>query len=127
MKRILIIDDDPDIVELIKKRLEANDYKVETSEEGFSGLEAIRRNPPDLIILDVMMPKLDGFHLCRMVKFDERFGHIPIILLTARHKKEDKQIGEEVNADVYITKPFDSDQLLLAVKKLLESGAEEAK
>ncbi len=119
-KRILVIDDEEDINMVVCSRLEASGFEVISAFDGLEGLEKARKENPDLIILDVMMPKLDGFHVCRMLKFDEKFQSTPIILLTARSQAVDKQTGEQVSADCYLTKPFDGDILLKEVKKLLK-------
>lgn len=117
--RILFIEDDKDMVEAVKIRLEANGYEVAVEEDGIGGLNRARADNPDLIILDIMLPKLDGFKLCRMLKFDEKFKHIPIIMLTAKVQKTDIELGVEVGADYYITKPFKSEDLLAKMRELL--------
>jgi DNA-binding response OmpR family regulator len=117
--RILFIEDDKDMVEAVKIRLEANGFEVAVAEDGLGGLNRARADNPDLIILDIMLPKLDGFKLCRMLKFDEKFKHIPIIMLTAKVQKTDIELGAEVGADYYITKPFKSEDLLNKIRELL--------
>jgi DNA-binding response OmpR family regulator len=118
-KRILVIDDEPLIADMVKMRLESAGYEVITANDGMQGLEKARKEKPDLIVLDVMMPKLDGYKVCRMLKFDERFKNTPIIICTARGQDSDKQTGGEVGADVYITKSSQDADLLNNVKKLL--------
>jgi len=83
------------------------------------GLDKAREEKPDLILLDVMMPKMDGYEVCRLLKYDEEFETTPIIMLTARTQAKDKSIGKDVGADDYITKPFDGTDLLEKIKKLL--------
>jgi len=119
-KKILIIDDEPQLVELLKIRLEANDYEVLVAADGQEGLKAARSKKPDLIILDLMLPKVDGFTVCRMLKFDEKYKNIPIIMFTARAQDSDKRLGKEVGADDYVTKPFDPQVLLDKISKLLQ-------
>lgn len=119
-KKILVVDDEIQIVDVIKARLEANSYLVLTAHDGQEALEKARLEKPDLIILDLMLPKMDGYKVCRMLKFDEKYKKIPIILFTARVNENNKKMGKEVGADAYITKPFDSKDLLAKIKELLE-------
>jgi DNA-binding response OmpR family regulator len=118
-KKILIIEDDLDMAASVKIRLEANNYEVHLAKDGMDGLNMARIEKPDLIILDIMLPKLDGYKVCRMLKFDDRYKSIPIILLTAKIQKVDVERGGEVGADAYVTKPFRSEDLLVKVKELL--------
>jgi DNA-binding response OmpR family regulator len=118
-KRILIIDDENDIVYMVKVRLESSGFEVLEAYDGQAGLESARKEKPDLIILDLMLPKLDGYKVCRMLKFDEKYKHIPIIMFTARAQEDDKKTGQEVGADAYITKPFEPDLLLSKINELL--------
>ena len=118
-KKILVVDDEVNIVELLEMRLRANSYDVITAFDGVEGLEKARREFPDLILLDVMMPKMDGFNVCRLLKFDEQFKAIPIILLTARKQEIDQETSRQVGADAYIAKPFENDVLLDKMKELL--------
>ncbi|MBU1905637.1 MAG: response regulator [Candidatus Omnitrophica bacterium] len=117
--KILLVDDEKDLVETLAFRLEASDYEVVKAHDGQDGLDKARSVHPDLIILDLMLPKMDGYKVCRMLKFDEKFKKIPIILFTARAQESDKKMGEEVGADVYITKPFEAPVLLAKIKELL--------
>ena len=119
MKKILIVDDEQDIVESIKFVLEASNYTCYTAFDGEEGLRLAKEIIPDLIILDVMMPKINGFKISRLLKFDNKYKNIPILMITARSQKEDKLIGEETGADEYITKPFDLDEVLKTVDKYL--------
>ncbi|MFA4992483.1 MAG: response regulator [Candidatus Omnitrophota bacterium] len=118
--RVLIVDDEPGIIEMLTMRLEACDYQVISASDGQEGLDKARTEKPDLIILDLMLPKIDGYKVCRMLKFDERHKQIPIILFTARAQESDIKLGEEVGADAYITKPFEPDILLAKVDQLLK-------
>jgi DNA-binding response OmpR family regulator len=117
--RILVVDDEPELVELVKIRLEANGYQVLTAYDGQEGLDKARNEKPDLIILDLMLPKMDGYKVCRMLKFDEKYNKIPIMLFTARAQESDRKMGEEVGAEAYITKPFEPQILLGKIKELL--------
>jgi DNA-binding response OmpR family regulator len=118
-KKILIVDDEVQLVEMVKLRLEANGYSVITACDGQEGLDKARIEKPDLIILDLMLPKIDGYKVCRMLKFDEKYKNIPIILFTARAQQEDEKLGKEVGADAYITKPFEPQVLLDKIKALI--------
>jgi len=119
-KKILVIDDETDLAEMLVLRLEANGYQVISALDGQEGLDKARTEKPDLIILDLMLPKIDGYKVCRMLKFDERYRHIPIILFTARAQELDIKLGKEVGADAYIIKPFEPDILLSKVAELLK-------
>jgi len=119
-KRILIVDDEEDILKVLRFRLEANNYEVLSASDGQEGLNKARSEKPDLIILDLMLPKLDGYRVCRMLKFDESYKAIPIIMFTARAQTSDKELGMEMGADAYIPKPFEPEVLLGKMKELLE-------
>ena|SRR3989338_7779636 len=121
-KKILVVDDEPDIVRMIKMRLEANGYDVLTASDGNTAYKKVKSDSPDLIVLDLMLPGMDGYHVCRLLKFDEKYRHIPIMMLTAKGRKEDKMLGEKVGADFYMTKPFEAKELLDKIKELLESA-----
>lgn len=120
MSKILIVDDERDLVETLAFRLETAGYKVACAYDGQEGLKKAKEEKPDLILLDVMMPKMDGYQVCRMLKFDQNFKNIPIIMLTARGQMQDKNIGKDVGADEYVTKPFESADLLERIKKLIK-------
>ncbi|MDD5432124.1 MAG: response regulator [Candidatus Omnitrophica bacterium] len=119
-KRILVVDDESQLVELIQMRLEANGFEVITAYNGQEALDKARQEKPDLIILDLMLPKIDGYKVCRMLKFDEKYKNIPVILFTARAQEDDIILGQKVGGDAYITKPFDPDALLAKIKELLK-------
>jgi len=115
-KKILVVDDEPDLVETIRFPLEMEGYQVLVAQNGEEGLNQAKRESPDLIILDLMLPKLDGYKVCRLLKFDEKYKHIPILMLTAKAQEKDKLLGKETGADDYMTKPFDIDKLIEKVK-----------
>ena len=119
-KRVLIVDDEPDIVESIRFNLELENIECIEALDGEEALSKARKENPDLIILDIMLPKINGYKIARMLKFDESYKHIPIIMLTARTQQTDIKLGEETGADEYVTKPFDMDELVALVKKYLE-------
>jgi len=119
MPKILIVDDSPTVVQMAQCILEGNNYEVITASDGEEGLKKARNEAPDLIILDLMLPKIDGYRVCRMLKFDDKYKNIPIIMFTSKASEEDKKIGKEVGTDDYITKDFDPAQLVGLVNKYL--------
>lgn len=116
---ILIIEDEEHIVELIKFNLENNGYKVSFAMDGQKGLEMIENEQPDLVLLDLMLPKVDGIDICNRIKNNKNLKDIPIIMLTAKSGETDKIIGLEIGADDYITKPFSVRELLARIKVVL--------
>ena len=118
-KKILVVDDEADLVKTIRFSLEAEGYKVLVSYNGEDALNQARKEAPDLILLDIMLPKLDGYKVCRLLKFDEQYKNIPILMLTAKTQEKDKLLGKETGADEYITKPFDIEELMEKVKGYL--------
>ena len=119
MKKILIVDDEKDIVETLSFMLKAKGFECICAYDGEEGLNLAKNINPDLVILDVMMPKINGYKICRLLKFDNKYKNIPIIMITARSQDEDKIIGEETGADEYITKPFNVDDVVAKVKSYL--------
>jgi DNA-binding response OmpR family regulator len=113
--RILAVDDSPTILEMIKAILIAGGYDVITAADGQEALSAARAEKPDLILLDVMLPKLDGYRVCRLLKFDQNYKHIPIIMLTAKTEEQSMATGLRTGADQYLTKPIEPERLLSAV------------
>lgn len=120
MKKILIVDDEQDIVESLKFVLETEGYECYTAFNGEDGLSVAKELIPDLMILDIMMPKMNGYKISRLLKFDNKYKNIPIIMLTARSQEEDKLIGNETGANEYITKPFDLDFVVNKVNQYLK-------
>lgn len=120
-KKILVIDDEKDLIEAVAFRLKANGYDVITAGDGAEGLDKARKERPDLIILDLMLPKMDGYRVCGLLKNDARYGSIPIIMFTARAQEEDIKHGKEMGAEAYITKPFEPETLLSKIKELLKT------
>ena len=117
--KILLIDDEPNIVFMISNRLRQTGYEVVTGGDGQEALDLARKEKPDLIILDLMLPKMNGFTACGLIKRDLNLSHIPIIMLTARAQESDRKQGEEAGANLYIKKPFKSEELLEAIESLL--------
>lgn len=119
-KKLLVIEDERELVKAIQIRLEAGGYEVMAAYDGVEGLEKARKEKPDLILLDLMLPKMDGYKVCAFLKRDTNYAEIPIIMFTARAREEDKNMGKEVGADAYITKPFEPQILLAKIKELLK-------
>lgn len=120
---ILVVDDEDEIAKMLKLMLESRGYTVTTAGNGMEAMSIARHNLPDLIIVDIMLPILDGFQVCRLLKFDQHFLHIPIIILTARSSPRDEATAREVGADLFMTKPVDGRSLLEAIEELLASRA----
>ncbi len=120
MKKILVIDDEPELVKAIEIRLKAENYQVFTTLDGEEGLAKAREVLPDLIILDIMLPKINGFKICRLLKFDEKYKSISVIMLTAKTDEADKALGKQTGANEYITKPFDWELLIGKIKEYLK-------
>jgi DNA-binding response OmpR family regulator len=116
MKKILVVDDEPTLVATVKYNLEREGYQVATAADGESGVAVARAERPDLIILDLMLPGLDGFEVCRILR---REMTAPILMLTAKTEEVDKVVGLELGADDYVTKPFSMRELLARVRALL--------
>jgi DNA-binding response OmpR family regulator len=113
---ILVVDDEPHVVKLVKANLESSGYKVLAAEDGQQAIEMVERELPDLVILDLMLPKLDGYAVCQRIR---DFSAVPIIMLTARSAQVDLVHGFEVGADDYLTKPFAVTELLMRVQAVL--------
>lgn len=128
-KRILIVDDEPDVTELVSYKLRREGYVVEVINDPLQIMGKAREFQPDLFILDIMMPELDGMKICRMIRADAALSALPIIFLTARGEVEDRIKGLESGADDYISKPFDTKELTLRIglifKRMSKEGREE--
>jgi len=122
-KRILIVDDEPYIVIPVEFLMRREGYEVTVARDGEAGLEAVRADPPDLVILDVMMPKLNGFEVCEAVRADPALASVRILMLTAKGREAEKKKGLELGADAYIPKPFSTHELVETVRSLLGSGS----
>jgi phosphate regulon transcriptional regulator PhoB len=118
-KKILLIEDDRDIVELVRYNLEKEGYQVGASGDGATGLAQLRKSPPDLLLLDLMLPKLSGLEICKEIRRDAALNRLPILMLTARGEEADRIVGLELGADDYVTKPFSPRELAARVKALL--------
>jgi diguanylate cyclase (GGDEF)-like protein len=117
--RVLVVDDDADVRSVVEITLELAGYDVICAEDGAAALRAVQAHVPDLIVLDVMMPNLDGFEVVRTLREDARYSHIPIVMLTAKAQLDDKVTGLTGGADDYVTKPFDADELVARVTSAL--------
>ena len=123
-KRILVVDDEPDFCAIVKSYLEKEGYAVETAYDGVEGIDKVKENPPDAIVLDVMMPEKDGYAVCSELKSDEKYQDIPIVMLTAvashvtstRYSHYD---GMSMEADDYIPKPASAEDITAAIKRVL--------
>ncbi|MCX7788189.1 MAG: response regulator [Spirochaetes bacterium] len=125
-KRILVVDDEPDILELVRFNLEKEGFEVKTVQNGEEALRWVNRHVPDCIILDLMLPGLDGIEVCRRIKGTESLRPIPILMLTAKAEETDMVIGLEIGADDYITKPFSPKVLVARVRAALRRNKDTA-
>jgi two-component system, OmpR family, alkaline phosphatase synthesis response regulator PhoP len=119
MKRILVIEDDKDIVELVRYNLEKDGFQVTATGDGSTGLAQLRKGSPDLLVLDLMLPKVSGLEICKEVRKDASLNRLPILILTAKGEESDRIVGLELGADDYVTKPFSPRELVARVKALL--------
>ena len=117
--RILVVDDEPNVLQLVEYNLKAAGYDVETAGDGFEAVKKARVLLPNLIILDLMLPELDGLEVCKLLRRDSKTASIPTILLTAKAEAMDRILGLEFGPDDFVTKPFSPRELLLRVKRLL--------
>ena len=117
-KKVLLIEDEKDIAEALRFRLESIGWKVVVATNGREGLRKAKRERPDLVLLDVLIPKLDGYQVCRRLKESVETHSIPVILQTVRAQESDKKLGSSAGADRYLVKPYSFDQLLHAIQSL---------
>ncbi|MCP3964148.1 MAG: response regulator [bacterium] len=120
--RITIVEDEPAIAEVLQYNLEREGFAVRVLTEGDTALPALRRDPPDLLLLDLMLPGLDGLELTRLLKRDPATADVPLIMLTAKDEETDRIVGLELGADDYITKPFSPREVILRIKAVLRRG-----
>jgi len=118
-QQILVIEDEPDLAELLQYNLQRSGYQVRTSPDGVAGLKSIFESPPDLVVLDLMLPKMSGFDVARQIRTSPRTGSIPILMLTARAEEVDQVTGFKVGADDYVVKPCSMKVLVARVESLL--------
>jgi len=124
-EKILIIEDDQDIVEMLEYNLREEGYDTFSALNGKDGVALAKKEQPNLIILDIMLPILDGFEVCRMLKSDEIAAQIPVIILSAKSQETDKIVGLELGADDYMTKPFSPRELIARIRAILRRGKEQ--
>ncbi len=125
-RKILIVDDEPDVADLVAYHLRAKGYQVETVNDPTASIGAARSFLPDLLILDIMMPDLNGMQICRIIRADPRLQQVPIIFLTAKAEENDRISGFETGCDDYICKPFSTKELVLRVQSILRRVSDEA-
>jgi two-component system, OmpR family, alkaline phosphatase synthesis response regulator PhoP len=119
MNRVLIVEDDPDIADLVRRYLKKDGFDVEVQNSGGEALTAITARPPDLLVLDLMLPQVNGLEICRMVRADQKTASIPIIMVTARAEESERIAGLDLGADDYLAKPFSPAELVARVRALL--------
>jgi len=117
--KVLVVDDDQVTLEILKVALEESNYQVLTASDGLEALNKARTEDPDLILLDVILPKIQGYQVCRLLKFDDKYSHIPIVMLTGKTGEESKAMGLKTGADEYVTKPFDVADIIKIVQEYL--------
>jgi DNA-binding response OmpR family regulator len=118
--RILVVDDEPDLVMVLKIGLETEGYDVLTASDGEQGLALARQSVPDLLVLDLMLPRMDGYKVCRALKFDERYKKIPIFILSARSGETDRRLALELGADEFHSKPYNMRDLVGRIRARIE-------
>ena len=121
-QRILVVDDEQDLLTVLKFGLEAEGFEVITASDGEQGLAAARQFVPDLMLLDLMLPRMDGYKVCRALKFDDRYRNIPIFILSARSGDTDRRLAMELGADEFHTKPYDMRVLIESIRARLGSA-----
>ncbi|OQY94772.1 MAG: hypothetical protein B6D39_00930 [Anaerolineae bacterium UTCFX2] len=124
--RLLIVEDDQDISNMLKIYFSGHDFEVDTALRGAEALEKTRQNLPHLIVLDIMLPDIDGFEVCRILRTHTRTSHVPIIFLTQKDERSDKLQGLELGADDYVTKPFDIEELKLRVQRAITRAEQQS-
>ena len=120
--RILLVDDEPSIVKMVGKRLEVEGFEVLIAMDGQDGLSKAQTERPDLIVLDLMLPKLNGYEVCTMLKQDARYQKIPVVLFTAKAQEKDEKLGMECGANAYVRKPFRAQELLEKIRSMLAAS-----
>lgn len=118
-QRIVMIEDEPDIVELVRYNFRKEGFELESFSRGREGLDYLRRSRPDLVLIDILLPDLDGFEICRRLRVDDRLRSVPVIFLTAKAEEIDRVLGLEIGADDYVVKPFSPRELVARVKAVL--------
>jgi len=123
MKKILVVDDEKDVLSLVRRILIRGGFEVISASDGKEGLAKVYSEAPDLMILDINMPEMDGWEVCRKIRGDPLYKHLPIIMLTVRRTKKDQLKGFDFGGDEYITKPFSPTELIARVKTVLQRAS----
>jgi DNA-binding response OmpR family regulator len=124
--RILVVDDEPDLIAVLRMGLQMEGFDVLEAADGVEGLKRAREDKPDLVVLDLMLPKMDGYQVCRSLKFDPRYKSLPILILSARPGDQDRRLALEMGADDFIRKPYDLKDLVNRIRGRLKHGGREA-
>jgi DNA-binding response OmpR family regulator len=119
--RILIVDDEADLVSVLRIGLEIEGFEVIAASDGEEGLRKAREERPELVVLDLMLPKLDGYRVCRALKFDERYRSLPIVILSARSGEQDRRLAFDMGADAFVSKPYDMAGLVKLIRARLNA------
>jgi len=122
--RILIVDDESDLVSVLRIGLEIEGFEVIAASDGEEGLKKAREERPDLVVLDLMLPKLDGYRVCRALKFDERYRALPILILSARSGEQDRRLAFDMGADAFMSKPYDMTALVKLIRARLRTPSQ---
>lgn len=122
-KRVLLIEDEPNIVEAVRFILSRDGWSVDTHADGRSALEAIRRRAPDVVVLDVMLPNRSGYDILQDLRADPATAALPVLMLTARGQKKDRELAERLGASLFMTKPFSNAEVLASVNRLMDEAA----
>ena len=122
--RILIVDDEADLVSVLRIGLEIEGFEVIVASDGEEGLRKAREERPELVVLDLMLPKLDGYRVCRALKFDERYRNLPIVILSARSGEQDRRLAFDMGADAFVSKPYDMAALVKLVRSRLSATSQ---
>ena len=124
--RILVVDDELDLVSVLRMGLEIQGFEVIEAMDGEEGLRRARQDRPDLMVLDLMLPKMDGYKVCRALKFDDRFQNLPIIILSARSGDQDRKLALDMGADLFMTKPYEMSELVAKIRQKLGRSSRKA-
>ena len=124
--RILVVDDEADLVAVLRFGLQVEGFEVIEAGDGEEGLRRAREDKPELMVLDLMLPKLDGYKVCRALKFDERYRNMPIFILSARSGEADRKLALEMGADAFVTKPYEIHDLVAKIRERLGLGSRKA-
>ena len=122
-RKVLVVDDEPSIAKILRKQLEVAGFDVAVAVDGEDGLAKVREWKPELLLLDVMLPKINGHEVCKTLKADPELKSLPIIMLTAKAQRQDQDLAQQQGADAFLTKPFQLSELLAKVKALLGQAA----